>query len=73
MSGAAPKLHIAYVAVGLSAGLAAWSDMRAADASRFDAIIKGIIMFAIAVLGCHGWARAGRPAKDGHRGWAGPG
>jgi hypothetical protein len=62
---------IAYIAVGLSAGLAAWSGVRASDAtSIIDGSIKGAIMFVIAVLGCHGWGWAARLWKDGHRFWA---
>jgi hypothetical protein len=61
---------VAYIAVGLSAGLAAWSGARGADATLADAGIKAAIMFVIAMLGCHGWAWAARLAKDGHWGWA---
>lgn len=60
----------AYMAVGLSAGLAAWSGMKGADATWADAGIKGAIMFVIAILGCHGWSWAARLGKDGHRRWA---
>src|SRR5262245_41908640 len=62
---------VAYVAVGLSAGLAAWSGVKASDAtSIIDGTIKGAIMFVIAVLGCHGWGWAARLWKDGHAFWA---
>jgi hypothetical protein len=62
---------VAYVAVGLSAGLAAWSGVRASDATSIvDGTIKGAIMFVIAVLGCHGWGWAARLWKDGHAFWA---
>ena len=60
---------IAYFAVGLSAGLAAYSGYRAAD-SPMDATLKALVMFVVAVLGCHGWAWAARMAKDGHKLWA---
>jgi hypothetical protein len=60
---------VAYVAVGLSAGLAAWYGARSAEDIP-SAVLQGAIMFVIAILGCHGWAWAARTAKDGHRGWA---
>ena len=60
---------VAYIAVGLSAGLAAWSGVRGSDWTVADAAIKGLVMFVIAVLGCHGWAWAARLAKDGHKGY----
>jgi hypothetical protein len=60
---------VAYVAVGLSAGLAAWSGMQAATEPA-DAYIKGAIMFLVALLGCHGWGWAARTWADGHKRWA---
>jgi hypothetical protein len=59
----------AYIAVGLSAGLAAWSGMQAASEPA-DAYIKGAIMFVIALLGCHGWGWAAKTWNGGHRVWA---
>jgi hypothetical protein len=57
--------------VGLSAGLAAWAGVRAADAASYvDAGIKGTVMFMIAVVACHGWAWAARTWDDGHKKWA---
>jgi hypothetical protein len=61
----------AYIAVALSAGLAAWAGVRASDPTSYvDASIKGAVMFVIAVLGCHGWGWAARTYKDGHPVWA---
>ena len=39
---------VAYIAVGLSAGLAAWSGATGSDATLADAGIKGAIMFVLA-------------------------